>query len=121
MKPIDAGSPLLLAPAFLETRFEPRGVSLVIGPFNYPITLTLGPVISALAAGNPTVIKPSELCPATAMLLERLVPMYVGLRTKTRGEATSVDFCVPYKMGRKCAKMVPVRCCVLEGGEEQAW
>ena len=76
MRSEDVGSPLLLAPAFLEIRFEPRGVCLVIGPFNYPVTLTLGPVISALAAGNPVVIKPSDLCPAVANLLTKLIPTY---------------------------------------------
>ncbi|MEV5835643.1 aldehyde dehydrogenase family protein [Nocardia sp. NPDC052112] len=57
-------------------QYEPLGVVLIIGPWNYPVVLTLGPLIAALAAGNCAVIKPSELAPATSALLARLVPKY---------------------------------------------
>ncbi|MDC7993737.1 aldehyde dehydrogenase [Altibacter sp. HG106] len=55
---------------------EPLGVSLVIGAWNYPYLLSLGPVIPAIAAGNTVVLKPSELPEATAMLLQNLVAEY---------------------------------------------
>lgn len=59
-------------------RFEPLGVVLIIGSFNYPFQLTLLPFIGALAAGNTVIIKPSEHSPASAMvtklLSERLDP-----------------------------------------------
>lgn len=55
---------------------EPFGVCLIMGAWNYPINLTITPAIGAIAAGNAVVLKPSELSPATAMLLEKL-PGYV--------------------------------------------
>ncbi|MGL6235386.1 MAG: aldehyde dehydrogenase family protein [Segniliparus sp.] len=55
----------------------PKGVVLVISPWNYPVFLSIAPLVSALAAGNTVVIKPSELTPASARLLAELVPKYV--------------------------------------------
>jgi acyl-CoA reductase-like NAD-dependent aldehyde dehydrogenase len=52
---------------------EPLGVALVIGAWNYPIQLSLAPVVGALAAGNTVVLKPSELCSATSRALERMI------------------------------------------------
>ncbi|WP_426959486.1 aldehyde dehydrogenase family protein [Muricoccus radiodurans] len=52
---------------------EPRGAVLVIGPWNYPVQLLLVPLVSALAAGNTVVLKPSEMAPATAAVLARLL------------------------------------------------
>ncbi len=52
---------------------QPRGVCLVIAPWNLPFALAMGPVISALAAGNAVMLKPSELTPATSALMARLV------------------------------------------------
>lgn len=51
----------------------PRGRCLIIGPFNYPLNLTLGPLISAIAAGNTAIVKPSELTPATSKLIGEVV------------------------------------------------
>ncbi|ROO87838.1 aldehyde dehydrogenase (NAD+) [Actinocorallia herbida] len=56
---------------------EPLGVVLVIGPWNYPVLLNLAPLISAIAAGNCAVVKPSELAPATSLLLKGLLGRYV--------------------------------------------
>ncbi|TFK73415.1 NAD-aldehyde dehydrogenase [Pluteus cervinus] len=56
---------------------EPKGVVLVISPFNYPLWLTVGPLAGALAAGCATVIKPSEATPAFSSLLAELVPKYL--------------------------------------------
>ncbi|MFI9408625.1 aldehyde dehydrogenase family protein [Nocardia gamkensis] len=58
-------------------QFEPLGVVLIIGPWNYPVYLTLSPLVAAVAAGNCAVVKPSELAPATSALLARLVPEYL--------------------------------------------
>lgn len=55
---------------------EPYGVTLVIGPFNAPILLLLDPAIAALAAGNPVILKPANTTPATAVLLNQLIPRY---------------------------------------------
>jgi hypothetical protein len=67
-----------MIPNFAEYRYEPlRGPAcLIIGPFNYPFQLTLIPAAGSLSAGNPTVIKPSELCRATSTLLATLIPKY---------------------------------------------
>ena len=52
---------------------EPLGVCLIIGAWNYPINLTLTPLISAMAAGNTVVLKPSELTAHTSAALARLI------------------------------------------------
>ena len=55
---------------------EPLGVCLVIGAWNYPINLTLTPVVSAIAAGNTAILKPSEMTPNTSAALNRMVKEY---------------------------------------------
>ena len=52
---------------------QPVGVVGVVSPWNYPLQLALGPAVGALAAGNRVMLKPSELTPRTAALLERAV------------------------------------------------
>ncbi|KAF5859501.1 hypothetical protein ETB97_002802 [Aspergillus alliaceus] len=56
-----------------KIRKDPLGCVLVIGAFNFPFQLTLGPVIGAIAAGNTVVIKPSENAPNCAVVLQRIV------------------------------------------------
>ncbi|RZL39442.1 MAG: aldehyde dehydrogenase family protein [Pedobacter sp.] len=46
--------------------YEPKGACLIISPWNYPFQLTIGPLVSAIAAGNCAIVKPSELSPAVA-------------------------------------------------------
>ncbi len=58
-------------------QYEPLGVVLIIGPWNYPIHLVLAPLVGALAAGNCAVLKPSEHTPACSALLAELVPQYL--------------------------------------------
>lgn len=48
--------------------YEARGVCLVLGPWNFPLGLTLGPVAAAVAAGNCCMVKLTDLCPATARI-----------------------------------------------------
>jgi coniferyl-aldehyde dehydrogenase len=60
-------------PARAWVRYEPLGVVGVIAPWNYPLLLTLGPMVDALAAGNRLMLKPSELTPRFSELLARLV------------------------------------------------
>jgi len=69
--------PLTQLPGRGWVQYDPLGVVLVIGPWNYPLYLTLGPLVAAVAAGNCAVIKPSELAPATSALLARVVPEYL--------------------------------------------
>ncbi len=54
-------------------RIEPRGVVLILAPWNYPVALVINPLVAAIAAGNCVVLKPSEKAPATAHLLASLV------------------------------------------------
>jgi acyl-CoA reductase-like NAD-dependent aldehyde dehydrogenase len=56
---------------------EPYGVVLVMGAWNYPLQLPMAPVTGAIAAGNCVLIKPSEISPHTAKVIEQLVPKYV--------------------------------------------
>ena len=58
-------------------QYEPYGTVLIIGAWNYPFYLTLGPAIGAIAAGNAVVLKPSELAPASSQLMAELVPRYL--------------------------------------------
>lgn len=73
MKPRRVGTPLSLWPARSRVVAEPLGVSLILGPWNYPLQLLLSPLTSALAAGNCAVLKPSEHAPRTAELVARLL------------------------------------------------
>ena len=57
--------------------YEPYGTVLIIGAWNYPIYLTLGPAVGAIAAGNAVVLKPSEIAPASSRLMAELVPRYL--------------------------------------------
>jgi beta-apo-4'-carotenal oxygenase len=52
---------------------EPLGNVLVIGAYNFPVQLSLGPLIGAIAAGCTGVLKPSEVSPATAMMLKKVI------------------------------------------------
>ena len=54
-------------------KYEPMGVNLIIAPWNYPINLTICPLISAIAAGNTAILKPSEMTPNTTAFLRKLV------------------------------------------------
>jgi aldehyde dehydrogenase (NAD+) len=69
--------PLAQMPGRGWVQYDPLGVVLVIGPWNYPLYLCLAPLVAAVAAGNCAVIKPSELAPATSAALARLLPRYV--------------------------------------------
>lgn len=77
-KRVPAG--IMLAPATASVRREPLGVALVIAPWNYPLNLSLTPLIGAIAAGCAAVLKPSELAPATSAALARLVPKHLDPR-----------------------------------------
>jgi aldehyde dehydrogenase (NAD+) len=57
--------------------YEPYGTVLIIGAWNYPFYLTLGPAVGAIAAGNAVVLKPSEIAPASSALMAELVPRYL--------------------------------------------
>ena len=76
MKPQKVRTPLHLQPARAHIQRQPLGVVGVISPWNYPIQLALAPAITALAAGNRVMIKPSELTPHTSAQLALLVAQF---------------------------------------------
>lgn len=59
-------------PSYGRVYPEPYGVTLIISPWNYPFMLTVSPLISAIAAGNCVIIKPSEIAPATSALIAKM-------------------------------------------------
>ena len=73
MKPVKVRTPLYLQPSHACLQRQPLGVVGVISPWNYPVQLSLGPVVTALAAGNRVMLKPSELTPQTSALLADLI------------------------------------------------
>jgi aldehyde dehydrogenase (NAD+) len=73
MKPKRVWPTLLTAGTRSYVQYMPRGRCLIIGPFNYPVNLTLGPLVSAIAAGNTAILKPSELTPHMSALMATVV------------------------------------------------
>ena len=66
-------SPIVYYPAKSYIYKEPYGVTLIIGPFNYPFQLVIAPLIGAISAGNTAIIKPSENAKNTSILLEEII------------------------------------------------
>ncbi|MEN9684278.1 MAG: hypothetical protein RLZZ28_64 [Bacteroidota bacterium] len=64
---------LLNLPSGSRIMKEPMGVSLLIGPWNYPFQLMFTPLLGAIAAGNCVVVKPSEFAPATALVMQQII------------------------------------------------
>src|SRR3954452_1508379 len=77
MEPTRVKVPLSVQPGKAWYQFEPLGVVLIIGPWNYPFHLVLAPLVGAIAAGNCAILKPSEHTPACSALLAELVPQYL--------------------------------------------
>lgn len=73
MRPRTVRTNLVNLPATSKIYQDPLGVILIIAPWNYPLQLSLVPLAAAIAAGNTVVLKPSELAPATAAILEKLI------------------------------------------------
>lgn len=72
-KPKRVATPMLMQPGSSRIYTEPKGVVLIIASWNYPIQVSLAPLLAAISAGNCAVLKPSELAPATAGLLQRII------------------------------------------------
>lgn len=66
-------TPLSLFGASSYIKYEPKGVCLIISPWNFPLNLTFGPLVSAIAAGNTVILKPSEMTPHTSALMKTIV------------------------------------------------
>ncbi|GAB5410456.1 MAG: aldehyde dehydrogenase [Balneolaceae bacterium] len=76
VKPTKVATSLVNFPSQNYILKEPFGSVLIIAPWNYPIQLSLLPLVGALAAGNTAIIKPSELTPNTSELIEKLIGDY---------------------------------------------
>ncbi|MBP7338483.1 coniferyl aldehyde dehydrogenase [Niveispirillum sp.] len=73
MRPERRSAGLAFQPASARVEYQPLGVVGILSPWNYPLFLTLGPLVDALAAGNRVMIKPSELAARTGHLLHTLL------------------------------------------------
>ncbi|GAB3719240.1 aldehyde dehydrogenase family protein [Spirosoma lituiforme] len=73
MKPQRLPTPLPLIGTKSQLIHEPKGNVLIIAPWNYPFVLSIRPLVSAIAAGNVVMLKPSELTPHTAGLIDRMI------------------------------------------------
>ncbi len=72
-KPRRIKTNLVNLPAKSRLHYEPFGCTLVIGAWNYPYQLSLSPLISAMAAGNCCILKPSEIAPNTMKIMAKLI------------------------------------------------
>ena len=73
MKKQKVETPLAMLGASSWVHHEPKGVCLIISPWNFPFNLTFGPLVSAIAAGNTVIIKPSEMTPHCSTLMAEIV------------------------------------------------
>jgi aldehyde dehydrogenase (NAD+) len=73
MAPTPVEAPVLFTGTQSAVHYEPKGVVLILSPWNYPVNLTLGPLVAAIAAGNCAVLKPSEHTPHAAAVIADLV------------------------------------------------
>lgn len=73
MKPVRKFAPVFIEPSSSKVHYQPKGVVLIIVPWNYPFYLTFTPLIGAIAAGNCVVIKPSEEAPYSAGIIEKII------------------------------------------------
>lgn len=66
-------TPLAMLGSSSYYTYQPKGVCLIISPWNFPFNLTFGPLISAIAAGNTAIIKPSEMTPNASALMAKII------------------------------------------------
>lgn len=73
MRPHRVKTPFALFGTKSHIHYEPKGVCLLISPWNYPVNLTFGPLVAAIASGNCVMIKPSENTPHTSAVMKRII------------------------------------------------
>ncbi len=73
IKPKRVATRLALFGSQSRIAYEPKGTVLIISPWNFPFNLTLGPLISAIAAGNTAILKPSEMTPESTTCMRRIL------------------------------------------------
>lgn len=73
VKPKKVKTPLILFPSSSYIYSEPYGVIAIMAPWNYPFQLVIAPLVGAIAAGNCSILKPSEYSPHTSALIDQLI------------------------------------------------
>lgn len=73
MRPLRVSTPLVIFPGRAYRKPEPYGKVLIISPWNYPVALSLVPLIGAIAAGNTVVLKPSEISVESTVVIEKII------------------------------------------------
>lgn len=76
-QPQPTQTPIFLQPGSSRVIFEPLGVALIIGAWNYPMQLTIGPLVAAIAAGNAAVVKPPRTAKAIFQAMGHYLPEYL--------------------------------------------
>ncbi len=73
MKKQNVPTPLAMLGSSSWIKHEPKGVCLIISPWNFPFNLTFGPLVSAIAAGNTVILKPSEVTPHSSAVMAEII------------------------------------------------
>ncbi len=73
MKPKKESTPIVLLGSKSQIIYEPKGVVLVLAPWNYPFSLLINPVVAAISAGNCIIARPSEKTPNTSLILQSII------------------------------------------------
>jgi aldehyde dehydrogenase (NAD+) len=95
MRPEQRGISLMVWPAKARVHREPFGVSLILGPWNYPFYLLLAPLVGAMAGGNCALVKPSEFAPQSSRVIADLIratfaPEYIAVVEGDRAVAEAL-------------------------------
>jgi aldehyde dehydrogenase (NAD+) len=77
MREIPVDTPMLIGPAKSKIVYEPMGVVLIMGSWNYPLYTIIAPLISVISSGNCAVIKPSEFSVYTCKAIKKLVVRFL--------------------------------------------
>lgn len=73
LRPHRVSTPIALLGSSSYIKYEPKGVVLIIAPWNFPVNLTLGPLVSAVAAGNTVMLKSSESTPHATEVMKKII------------------------------------------------
>ncbi len=73
MKSKKVETPFALIGSSSWIKYEPKGQALIISPWNFPVNLTFGPLVSAIAAGNTVILKPSEHTPHASAIMKKII------------------------------------------------
>jgi len=80
MKDHQLDAPLSCAPSWNRIHYDPLGVVLIISAWNYPVFTMFEPLVSAIAAGNLAVLKPSEVSPSSSAAIRKMIETWMDKR-----------------------------------------